>query len=232
MIADLLLLKNKSVLLAEDDKTIREQTVEILGMLFKKVLWAEDGQKAFELYEDESPDIIITDIKMPNMDGLQLIEKIRRNDYKTPIILLTSFTEQKMLINAANLSVDGYIIKPIELNILITTISKAMKRIEKNLGIFTVSEDIYYNHATQEFYQNGSIVSLGIKELELIKLLITNRSRTVTKEEISETLWPLESISESSIKNLVLRIRKKLDSDIIVSVRGIGYRLNTRNTSE
>lgn len=232
MIANLLLLKNKTVLFAEDDKTIREQTVEILGMIFKKVFWAEEGQKAFELYEDESPDIIISDIKMPNMDGLQLVEKIRAVDYKVPIVLLTSFTEQKMLLDAANLSVDGYVIKPIELNTLITTVSKAMKRVEKNVGIFTLNKDLYYNNATQELYQHGSIVSLGVKELELIKLLITNRARTVTKEEISETLWPLESIADSSIKNLVLRIRKKLDTDIIVSVRGIGYRLNTRDLSE
>lgn len=229
MIANLLLLKNKTVLFAEDDKTIRDQTVEVLSMLFKEVFSAHDGKEAFELYEDESPDLIISDIKMPNVDGLQFVEKVRSKDYKIPIILLTSFTEQKMLMDAANLSIDGYIIKPIELNVLINTISKSMKRIEKNSGITTLQEDLFFNSATQELYQNGSTVSLGIKELELIKLLIENRTRTVTKDEISETLWPLESTSESSIKNLVLRIRKKLDRDIIVSVRGVGYRLNTRN---
>ncbi|WP_373070662.1 response regulator transcription factor [Sulfurimonas sp.] len=232
MIANLLLLKNKTVLFAEDDKIIREQTIEILGMIFDKVFWAEDGQKAFELYEDESPDIIISDIKMPNVDGLQLVDKIRSVDYKIPIVLLTSFTEQKMLLDAANLSVDGYVIKPIELNTLISTISKAMKRVEKNVGIITLQKDLFFNSGTQELYQNGFIVSLGVKELELIKLLIDNRSRTVTKDEISEALWPLDSTSESSIKNLVLRIRKKLNTDIIVSVRGIGYRLNTRNMPE
>lgn len=232
MIANLLLLKNKTVLLAEDDKTIREQTMEVLGMLFKKVFSAQDGKKAFEVYEDESPDLIISDIKMPNMDGLQFVEKVRKKDYHIPIILLTSFTEQKMLLDAANLSIDGYIIKPIELNVLISTISKSMKRVEENSGIITLQQDLFFNSATQELYQNGSTVSLGIKELELIKLLINNRARTVTKDEISEVLWPMESVSESSIKNLVLRIRKKLDKDIIVSVRGIGYRLDTRNISD
>ena len=163
---------------------------------------------------------------MPNMDGLDLTRKIRSHDYETPIILLTSFTEQAMLIDAANLSIDGYVIKPIELTLLIKTISKSMKRVAEDLEIVYLRKNLFYDPANQELYKNGSAVSLGIKELELMRLLISNRSRTVTKDEILETLWPLEAICVSSIKSLVLRIRKKLDNEIIKSVRGIGYRLN------
>lgn len=226
MMGELLLLKSKTVLFAEDDKIIKSQITEVLEMIFKKVFSVEDGKKAYEVYQEERPDIIISDIKMPNIDGLTLIEKIRQTDYKTPIILLTSFMEQQLVISAANLSIDGYIIKPIEFNKLIVAINKAMKRVQRNDGLISLCENIFYNSATQELFLNGSLVPLGIKELELIKLLIINRSKTVTKEEISQTLWPLEAICESAIKNLVLRIRKKLNNDIIVSVRGIGYRLN------
>ena len=226
MIGDLLLLKSKTVLFAEDDKIIKSEITEVLEMIFKKVYSVEDGKKAYEIYQEEKPDIIISDIKMPKLDGLTLIEKIRQTDYETPIILLTSFMEQELVLSAANLSIDGYIIKPIEFNKLILTINKAMKRVQKDQGLISLCENIFYNPATQEIFSNGSLVSLGIKELELIKLLIANSSKTVTKEEISQNLWPLEAICESAIKNLVLRIRKKLNNDIIISVRGIGYRLN------
>ncbi|MDX9744259.1 MAG: response regulator transcription factor [Arcobacteraceae bacterium] len=232
MNGDLLVLKNKTVLFAEDDKIMKEQITEVLEMLFKKVFLAEDGEKAYELYLRSTPDIIISDIKMPNMNGLQLIEKIRQSDYETPVVLLTSFTEQDMLVHAVNLSIDGYIIKPLELKALISTINKAMKRMQKNQGLIPLTHNIFYNSGTQELYHNSVVIQLGGKELELIKLLITHRARTVSKEEISAELWPFESSCDSAIKSLILRIRKKIGGDIIISVRGVGYRLDTRNLSE
>jgi DNA-binding response OmpR family regulator len=200
-------------------------------MLCQKVFFAKDGKEAYELYELHSPDIVISDIKMPNMDGLKLVEKIRQNNYDIPIILLTSFSEQDMLLNAANFSIDGYILKPVEFHSLVATITKAMKRIQKKNGLITFSKNLFYNTDRQEIYQNGVPITLGVKEHELLKLLINNHSKTVTKEEISQSLWPYEANCESSIKNLVLRIRRKLGDDVIVSVRGIGYRLDLSSMS-
>jgi len=225
MNTNLLLLKNKTVLFVEDDQIMKMQISKVLEMLFQKVFCAEDGESAYLLYKEQSPDIIISDIKMPRMNGIELIEKIRQTDYKIPVILLTSFTEKKILLGAANLSVDGYIIKPVELTTLIVTITKAMQRIERIEGLVSITQNIFYNSGTQELYQNGEVVPLGVNELEFIRLLIKNRGITVTKEDISAKLWPLESRNDSSIKSLILRIRRKLDTDIIVSVRGIGYRL-------
>lgn len=228
MLNNILVLKNKSVLLAEDDEIIKENIADVLKMLFNKVYTAENGKLAFELYEEENIDIIISDIKMPMMDGLHLVEKIREKDYEIPIILLTNFTQQEFLMQAVNLSIDGYIIKPVEFEILLDTIQKAIKRVLKSNGEIPLGKDIFYHIDTQEVYKKGSYIQLGVKELELLKLLIKNQEKTVTKNEISEVLWPLESVGESSIKNLILRIRKKLDEDIIISVRCIGYRLDKR----
>ncbi|PKN14746.1 MAG: DNA-binding response regulator [Deltaproteobacteria bacterium HGW-Deltaproteobacteria-24] len=226
MARNLLLLKSKTVLFAEDDKIMQTQITEVLEMLFKEVFSAEDGEKAYEFYEDKSPDIIISDIKMPKMDGLTFIEKVRKTDYNTPIIVLTNFNEKEYLSHAVNLSIDGYILKPIEFNTLTQTIIKALKRVQNNSEIVFLAPDLFFDFKTQEIYLKDQLISLGVKELDLLKLLIRNHSRTVTKEEISENLWPLDDICESAIKNLILRIRKKLHNDIIVSVRGIGYRLN------
>jgi DNA-binding response OmpR family regulator len=88
-----------------------------------------------------------------------------------------------------------------------------------------LSKNLYYNSATKELYQNGKVVVLGIKEQELLLLLLNNRYKTITKEEIAKALWPLDLICESAIKNIILRLRKKLGVDMIISVRGIGYRL-------
>jgi DNA-binding response OmpR family regulator len=228
MIQNIFILKEKSVLLAEDDIITQTQMREVLEMLFAHVYVASDGEEAFDIYEDESPDIIITDIKMPKKDGLDLIRRIRRNDYDTPIILVTSFAEQEMLLNAANLAIDGYLVKPVELEKLTYTISKAIKRTNKSDGLIALGKNLFYNFATKELYSNGELVTLGVKEQELLLLLIRNRHKTVTKDEIGKELWPLDPICESAIKNIVLRLRKKLNADIIISVRGIGYRIDTR----
>lgn len=226
MAENLLLLKNKSVLIAEDDKIIRHQMIELLEMLFGRVISAKDGEEAYRLYEDESPDIIITDIKMPKKDGLKLAKQIRLHDYDIPIILLTSYSEKDMLISAANLSVDGYLVKPIELNSVVETICRAANRIHGSIGLLELGKDTYYNSATKELYHKGSPVPLSTKEHELLLFFIKHHNKTVTKDEIAECIWPLDPICDSAIKNLVLRLRKKLGFDLIISVRGIGYRLN------
>lgn len=228
MIKNMLLLKEKNVLFAEDDIITRTKMKEILEMLFAKVYTACEGEEAFRLYEDESPDIIITDIKMPKNDGLSLIKRIRQHNYKIPIILLTSFAEQELLLNAANLSIDGYLVKPVELEKLTFTICKAIQRTHKNEGLIVLGKNLFYNSATKELYNKGAVVMLGVKEQELLVLLLNNRHTTVTKDEIGKTLWPLDPICDSAIKNIILRLRKKLGIDIIISVRGIGYRLDTR----
>lgn len=231
MVRNMLLLKDKSVLFAEDDIITRNQMSEVLEMIFHKVYIAADGEEAYRRYEDESPDVIITDIRMPKKDGLSLVKQIRQNDYDTPIILLTSFAEQELLLHAANLSIDGYLVKPIDLERLTRTICKAIQRTDKDMGLIPLGKRLYYNSATRELYLNGAVVSLGVKEQELLLLLINNRHKTVTKEEIGKTLWPLDPICDSAIKNIVLRVRKKLGAEVVISVRGIGYRLDTRETS-
>lgn len=227
IIENILLLKDKSVLLAEDDAITRQQMSNILTIIFSKVFTATNGEEAYRIYEEESPDIIITDIIMPKKDGLSLIHKIRQENYNIPIIVLSSFAEKEMLMNANNLSVDGYLIKPASLEKLTSTLCTAIQRSHNEIGIVQLNHELFYHSTTKELYRNTSLVMLGEKELALLNLLIMNPHQTITKEEIEKKLWPLESISNSAIKKLIHRIREKLKCDIIVSVRGIGYRLDT-----
>ncbi len=228
MFNDVLYLKEKTILFAEDDFIARTEVTSILQMLFKEVYIASDGLEAFRIYEDEAPNIVLTDIKMPKKDGLSLIRSIRSHDYKTPVILMTSFAEQEILLDAANLSIDGYLVKPVELEKLTFALCKAAQRVHKSESLIFLGEKTFYNSAKKELYNNGNIVVLGVKEQELFTLLLRNSHRTVTKEEISQELWPLDIVCDSAIKNIILRLRKKLTLDIIVSVRGIGYRLDIK----
>ncbi len=226
MSIDLLLLKNKSVLFAEDDKVVREQMREILELIFKNVMIAKDGEEAFQMYEEKKPDILLIDIMMPKKDGLKLAKQIRQNDYNIPIVVLTSFVDRNLLMKSVNLSLDGYLVKPAGLNTITDTICKAIKRKSIDLKILKIAEGTYYNHGTKELTKNGKKISLGVKEQEFFELLLNNYTKTVTKEKIEHTLWIDKPACDSALKFLVSRLRKKLGKETIVSVRGIGYKLN------
>ena len=222
----MLLFKNKSVLLAEDDNIVRANLTGILTMLFSKVYTASNAEDAYRLYQDKSPNVIITSIIMPKKDEISFIEQIRCYDYDIPIVLLVNSDEQELLIHTADLSVEGYLIKPVEPEKLSYLLCKAIQRTHKSVELISLGKELSYNSATKELYKSGTAVMLGLKEQKLIQLLIDNRHKTVTKEEIEKVLWKLNPTCNSAIKNIILRVRKKLGLNLIVSVRGIGYRLN------
>ncbi len=228
MIANLLLLKSKSLLYI-DDTTQDPQTIQMLGILFEKVLVVTSSD-AIALFEDEAPDIILTEIKHVHPESLTHIRKLRDLDYKVPIILIIEDDIHSLLIDIANLSVDGFLRKPFNPATLTNTLCRAIKRNSDESGLVFFGNNLIFNTATNELYLNGSVVTFGVKENQLLSLLITHRSRTLTKEEISKRLWPLDTVSESAIKKLILRIRQKMKTDIIISVRGIGYRLDIRES--
>jgi two-component system, OmpR family, response regulator VanR len=223
-------LKSKTALYAEDDEITRTQITKILKMLFNQVYVASDGDEAFRLYEEEHPDIIISDIKMPRCDGLTLIRRIRKYDYHVPVILISSYAEQDLLIDAVNLSIDAYLFKPIQFEKFTSALGHAFKRLPKEEILLTLDHNVYYNTSIKELYRDGKTIILGGKECDLLNLLITRRNKTVTYNEIIQALWPLDPISDSTLKNTILRLRKKLGSDIIISVRGSGYRIDTFKT--
>ena len=120
-------LREKTLLFAEDDDIIRYNTLGILSVFFKKVITAKDGQEALEKYVDEKPDIIMTDIKMPIMDGLDFITEVRNVDVFTPIVLFSAYNEQRYLAKAINLKVEGLILKPIKLDELFAVLARCAK---------------------------------------------------------------------------------------------------------
>lgn len=224
--SSVLILKSKHILFVEDDFTTRLQMTHTLKMLFHKVYCAKDGEEAYNLYEDEQPDIILTDVRMPKKDGIKLTRQIRQIDYQIPIIMLTSFDDKNVLLNAANLAIDGYLIKPVEFMLLVEKLLQAIKRTHVTPNLITFNQNLIFNRDTKEFYYHNVIQTLGYKELELIEFLLENHHRTISKELIEAKLWNYEVQCNSAVKNLVLRVRKKLGNDVISVIRGVGYRIN------
>lgn len=229
MIGKLLQLKSKRVLYI--DSGLKDiQIMNLLGILFEKVFLANNDKDAIALYEDESPHLIITNIKSDDRDSLKLIKKLRQYDYHIPIVIVTEEDDPHILIHIANLSIDAYLHKPFNHETFTKAICRSIKRNSDENGLIILSKQLVFNIATKELYLNGSVVGLGAKENQLLLFLIENRFKTISKEEIEKKLWPLDSVSDSAVKKLILRIRQKMKTNIILSVRGIGYRLDTLQT--
>ena len=123
--------KNLTVLYAEDDANIQNELVDIFNMFFKKIVVANDGKEGLELYNNhkEEIDLIISDIQMPNMNGLEMVEEIRKSDDETPVIITTAYNDQEYFIKSIEVKIDKYILKPINEEQMIDTFYDVNKRL-------------------------------------------------------------------------------------------------------
>lgn len=124
-----------SLLYVEDDEDIRNELVEVLELEFKAVYVAKDGEEGLHLYKRHHPDIVVSDIQMPKMDGLEMCEEIRKIDSEIPIIITTAFNEPSFLIKSIDIGVDKYVVKPINIAKLEETLFRCSKFVFQNRKI-------------------------------------------------------------------------------------------------
>lgn len=221
------MLKNLTVLVAEDDITVLNDMAQMLSIFLKEVLQASNGEEAFTLYKEKKPHIILSDIRMPISDGLSFAKQIRAVDHTTPILLISSYSEHSVLLKAINSGVDGYIIKPIELEEVLQTITKSLRRSKIQVeNIVRFKNDLLYNLSTKELSKDGLTIDLGVKEHALLSLFLHDRNRTLTKIEILDEIWPLDEITDGALKSVLNRLRKKIGEEYIVNVKNQGWRLS------
>ncbi len=101
------------ILFVEDEEATRKNYVTYLKMLFSEVYEAKDGEEAYQLYKEQKPDIMILDVNIPKLNGLELLEKIRENDYTTKAIMFTAHSDQSFLLKAVSLQLTKYLVKPV-----------------------------------------------------------------------------------------------------------------------
>ena len=171
---------SKTLLIIEDDMKAREHLFEILEIYFKQVLSFENGCEALENIETLMPDIILSDIKMPCMDGISFIKKVKQDSYKPIIILTTAFTKQEYLLEAIDIKVDGYLIKPININLLLEKIANALvsfKNINLKYKILSDREYEVFIHLSKGLKPSEIALKYGIKA----KTISTYRIRIFEK---------------------------------------------------
>ncbi|MCW8838465.1 MAG: response regulator [Thiovulaceae bacterium] len=222
------ILKNFTILYVEDDAMVRKSALEYLNRISKKVLEAKDGKEAIKIWKQEKPDIIITDISMPKLNGLDMASYIRTHDKNVQIIVATAHSDVEYLMQAVELQLVKYIIKPITKEKLLDALEKSMELIkDKSKFNLPLSEDSYYNAFEKTIIKDDQQIKLTKNETLFLDLLAHHHSRVVTYEEIEDAIWPYEGMSQDAIRSLVRGIRKKLPKGAVDNISGSGYKLNT-----
>ena len=221
------ILKNKTILLVEDEAIIRNNIASMLRFFFKNVYTAVDGYDGVEAYERHLPDIIMTDLKMPFMGGFELLDELKKRASRSYKIIVSAHTDTELLINAVNNDIDRYIIKPVTERQLFDAFEAYIQKMEQQTeDLKILFPGILFDIDKRELVINDTRVHLNNKETLLLKLLIQERDRTYTYEEIENQVWGEKSMSLTSLRSVIRDIRKKTGEKIIKNVSGIGYRLH------
>lgn len=212
------------ILYAEDNKNVRDSYALVLKRYFKEVIEACDGKEALELYKSHKPDIVLTDINMPELDGLELIRIIRKNDKTTKIIVLSAYSDQEKLLKAIPLGLFAYLVKPIKGDDLKNVLTNVASSTEKHEQL-KLSNGYVFDITGRKLFNESKEVELTTQEFTIINMLAGDIHKPVSNEVISFSLWNENNDeSNSKIQNIIKRLRKKVP-DLIDSVYGFGYKI-------
>ena len=223
------------ILVVDDDQNI----CELLRLYIEKenfeVAVANDGRRALELFDSFSPDLILLDIMLPELDGWQVCREIRKKS-QCPIIMLTAKGEVFDKVLGLELGADDYVVKPFETKEAVARIKAVLRRMGKNGGeaVKEVKYDkLSINLTNYELKVNGVQVDTPPKEMELIYHLASNPNRVFTRDQLLDEVWGFEYYGDSRTVDVhVKRLREKLegvsDKWTLKTVWGVGYKFEVK----
>jgi len=223
------LLRHHTILYVEDEPAIQANIAEYLESYFEKVYIASDGYEAMRLYSYYRPNVLLLDINLPNQSGLEVAKKVREEDDEVRIVMLTAHTEKDKLLQAVELNLTKYLIKPIKPRIFKETMELLAKELSKNPSRFVqLGEEYAWDKKYHTLRKGSHFIDLTEKEIRLLMLLVDNIGSTVGFTTIMHCVWENsddKDISMASVKNQISRLRKKLPEGCITTVYSEGYRL-------
>ncbi len=215
------------ILYVEDDDITRENGIEYLENYFEHIYESKDGLDALKKFEQINPDIIITDIQMPKIDGLEFVKRVRQKNKEVQIIVLTAFSHKEYLLKAIELQLVKYIMKPIKENELKAALELCINNLENNTSnIVYLSETCIFDKFNHTLFVNDELIKLRAKEIDLLTLLINHKDRFVTYEELENYVWKGLPMTKDALKTLVRYLKEKIPKDIISNQNGVGYKIN------
>jgi len=216
-----------SILIIEDDQGILKFLKRGLSYEGYEVLVAEDGEAGLETAREEEPDLVVLDIMLPGMDGLEVCRRLR-NDSEIPILMLTAKDQTSDRVTGLDMGADDYMVKPFEFRELLARIRALLRRTNPPQDKQLDFDDLTLDRGTRRAYRGERVISLTAKEYELLELFMEHPRQVLTREVIYDRVWGYNFGGQSNIIEVYVRyLRQKLEKEdeprLIHTLRGVGY---------
>ena len=226
------MMNNVTVLVVDDESRMRKLIKDFLVQKEFKVLEAEDGEKALEVYHENKKEIglILLDVMMPKLDGWSVLRQIRQES-KIPIMMLTARGEEQDELFGFELGVDEYISKPFSPKILVARVEALLNRTIGNQGEIKDYGGIEINADGRTVKVDGKEVEMSLREYELLKYLVDNEGIALSRDKILNNVWNYDYYGDSrTIDSHIKKIRHKLGKKgkYIETMRGVGYKFEVK----
>jgi DNA-binding response OmpR family regulator len=220
--------KSQTILCIEEDK----KSIENISLYFSEycdnLIYEIDGYKSIKKFNEQKIDLIILELDLTILSGIEIIQRIRKTNYWIPIVVITSNLSPEYLLPCVNSNIQGYIQKPLTNEKTIKLFENVIKyKNQTSVDKLLLDENIYYNSINHSIENNGKIYPLNKKERLLIDLLLENKNRIVSYKNIETIIWYYEDkiMTQDALKNVVKSLRKKISKEIIKNISGLGYKI-------
>jgi DNA-binding response OmpR family regulator len=224
------------LLLVEDEEGIGKFVGQGLREAGHTVDWVKDGQTGLEHALDTDYDLVILDIMLPNLDGIDLLRQLRRRSVKTPVLCLTARDSVEDRVIGLNAGADDYLVKPFDFSELLARIHALMRRPPLQTSNILRVGDLEMDMQRRVVRRGGRLLELSQREFMLLEYLMRNADHVLTRTQIGERVWGFVFYHESNVVDVYIGyLRRNLDKNtpkgIIHTVRGVGYKLSDEDES-
>jgi DNA-binding response OmpR family regulator len=219
-------LAKTTLLYVEDEDAIRMQITEFLNRYVGSLIDVSSAEEAMIQYNKQTPDIVLLDVNLPGKNGLVLADEIRRENRHVRIIVSTAYTDKDFLLQAVELGLTRYLVKPLTGSDLLEALEKAVDEIDREKGhenCIDLGFGYTYERDRKWVIHDGERIALRRKEMELLEYFINHSNQTISYETLEYGVWKDTPMSKDAIRAQIHNIRKKTHPDIIRNVTAIGY---------
>jgi two-component system, OmpR family, alkaline phosphatase synthesis response regulator PhoP len=219
------------VLLIEDDASIIAGLEMNLSLEGYEVVAAKDGETGLQCFEHKHPDIVLLDIMLPGVNGLEVLRRLRQKDPEIPVLILSALGDEADRVLGLQLGADDYITKPFSLSELRARLNASLRRkrlasVERLVEAFG---EVKVDLERHRVIRSGREVAMTAREFDVLTYFLSNPEQVITREALLQAVWKLEFVSRRTIDNFIVKLRAKLEPDpdrprYFLTVRGVGYR--------
>ena len=212
------------LLLVEDDTMLGSSLKRGLEQLGHNIEWVEDGEAALLATDTSQFDLMLLDVNLPKVSGMEVVKKLRGNNNNMPVLMLTALDALEHKVKGLDSGADDDLTKPFDFEELLARIRSLTRRVQGRSDTALRAGNIELNTASRTLTKNGETIILTAKELRVCSLLMERVNKIVSKAEIEDSLYGwTEEVDSNTVEVTIYNLRKKLGKEFVHTLRGIGY---------